>query len=191
VLPRRLESAFRIDPDEAPNCPGADRMTPTEYEKAVVEFFRTDWPPSRYVVKHNIPLRGRKSRTSRQIDVSVFAAGAPTPFLIAKAKRHGRKIDVGKAGSLIALVQDIGGVSTVMISTSGFSGAALNHLSSEGIGDADTPLMQPIRVLRPISPRPRADNKHEPDHHRHFGPKEHDAVRAHAQRWGARQDGPH
>lgn len=110
-------------------------MTPTEYEQAVVEFFRTEWPPPGYIVRHNIRLPGRKSGGPRQIDVSIFAAGSSTPFLIAEAKRHGRRIDVGKAGSLIALVQDIGGVPTVMVSTAGFSGAAQNHLWSEGIGD--------------------------------------------------------
>jgi hypothetical protein len=108
-------------------------MTPTEYEKAVVERFRTYWPPPRYVVKHNIRLPGKKTNARRQIDISVFEAGQSVPILIAEAKRHGRPVDAVKAGSTIALVQDVGGVPAVMASTSGFSLAAENHLAAEGI----------------------------------------------------------
>ena len=85
-------------------------MTPTEYEKAVVERFRTYWPPPRYVVRHNIRLLGQKAKASRQIDISVFEAGQSAPFLIAEAKRHGRPVDAVKAGSTIALAQDVGGL---------------------------------------------------------------------------------
>jgi hypothetical protein len=108
-------------------------MTPIEYEKAVVERFRTYWPPPRYAVRHNIKLPGTKTKAPRQIDISVFEAGQSAPFLIAEAKRHGRPIDAVKAGSTIALVQDIGGLPAVMVSMSGFSLAAENHLAAEGI----------------------------------------------------------
>jgi hypothetical protein len=84
-------------------------------------------------VKHNIRLLGRKTKARRQIDISVFEAGQLVPILIAEAKRHGRRIDAVKAGSTIALVQDVGGLPAVMVSTSGFSLAAENHLAAEGI----------------------------------------------------------
>jgi len=108
-------------------------MTPTEYEKAVLERFRTLFPPSRFRVKHNTRIFGKKSRKSRQIDISVFEGGKSQPFLIAEARRQKRPIDVGKAGTTIALVQDIGNIPTVMVATSGFSVAAEHHLASEGI----------------------------------------------------------
>lgn len=108
-------------------------MTPTEYEQAVVERFRTYWPPPKYVVRHDIRLQGRKTRARRQIDISVFEAGETLPFLVAEAKRHRRPIDAVRAGSTVALMQDIGGVPAVMVSTSGFSLAAQNHLVAEGI----------------------------------------------------------
>jgi hypothetical protein len=79
-------------------------VTPTEYEKAVVERFQTYWPSPRYVVKHNIRLPGKKTNARRQIDISVFAAGQSVQILIAEAKRHGRPVDAVKAGSTIALV---------------------------------------------------------------------------------------
>ncbi len=109
-------------------------MTPTDYEKAVLQQIRTDWPPPRFVVRHNIRITGKKSKARRQIDIGVFEAGHSKPFMIVEAKRHKRPIDVGKAGSAIALVQDVGGIPAVMVSTSGFSVAADNHLGAEGIG---------------------------------------------------------
>lgn len=108
-------------------------MTPDEYEKAVLERFRTLWPPPRFVVKHNIKLLGSKTKKRRQIDIGVFENGESEPFLIADAKRSKRSIDAQKIGSTIALVQDTGKIPAVMVSTSDFSVAAMRHLSSEGI----------------------------------------------------------
>jgi hypothetical protein len=109
-------------------------MTPTEYEKAVLQRFRTDWPPPQFEIKHNIRLYGRKTKAKRQIDISIFESGQPTPFLIVEAKRHNRAIDAGKAGATIALVQDVGAIPAVMVSISGFSVAAENHLEAEEVG---------------------------------------------------------
>jgi hypothetical protein len=108
-------------------------MTPTEYEQAVLERFRTYWPSPRFIVKHNVKLLGIKSKARRQIDIIVFEVGKAKPFLIGEAKRHRRRIDLDRAGSIIALVQDIGGIPAVMVATSGFSVAAENHLATEGI----------------------------------------------------------
>lgn len=55
---------------------GNGGMTPTNYEKAVLERFRTDWPPSRYLVRHNIRLVGTKTKVRRQTDISLFEAAA-------------------------------------------------------------------------------------------------------------------
>jgi hypothetical protein len=108
-------------------------MTPTDYEKAVLQNFQTDWPPPQFIVKHNIRIVGKKSKARRQIDISVFEAGQSKPFMIGEAKMHMRRIDVGIAGSAIALVQDVGGIPAVMVSASGFSTAAESHLHAEGI----------------------------------------------------------
>jgi hypothetical protein len=108
-------------------------MTPTDYEKAVLERFRTLFPPPRFEVRHNIKLPGEKSRKPRQIDGGVFETGKPRPILIFDAKRQSRVVDVGKAGLTIALVQDVGGTPAVMVATSRFSAAATNHLAAEGI----------------------------------------------------------
>ena len=90
--------------------------------------------PNLEVIHKNLgrPLAAIKVH-HQAIDVSIFEAGKSRPFLIAEAKRHKRQIHAGIAGSTIALVQDVGGVPAVMVSTSGFSHAASNHLSSEGI----------------------------------------------------------
>src|SRR5829696_962298 len=109
-------------------------MTPKEYELAVLERFRLDWPEPAFEVRQDIRLGGTKTRTNRQIDVAVFEAGHATPFLLVEAKKHRRRVDAGIAGSTIALVQDVGGIPTIMVSTSGFSVAAANHLTAEAIG---------------------------------------------------------
>jgi hypothetical protein len=107
-------------------------MTPTEFEKAASERFRTYWPPPHFIVKHNIRLFGLKTKVRRQIDIAVFEAGRAKPFLIGEAKKHHRRIDAVTAGSTIALVQDVG-LPAFLVATSGFSVAAENHLQSEGI----------------------------------------------------------
>jgi hypothetical protein len=108
-------------------------LTPTEYERAIAERFRTLFPPPHYLVKHNIKAPGQKSRGFRQADIGVFEVGKAAPFLVADAKRQSRTVDISKAGVTIALVQDIGCSAAVMVATSGFSAAAGNHLAAEGI----------------------------------------------------------
>jgi hypothetical protein len=127
-----------------------ESMTPTDYEKAVLERFRTYWPPPHFFVKHNIRLFGTKTKTRRQIDISVFEAGKATPFLIGEAKMHARRIDVVRAGSTIALVQDIGQIRAIMVAASGFSLGAENHLAADGI-ESLTITLKEAKGLRWIS----------------------------------------
>jgi hypothetical protein len=108
-------------------------MTPTEYERAVMEDFRMDWPSPRFIIKHDIRLIGSKSNSRRQIDISIFETGKAEPLFIIEAKMHKRPVDLIRAGSTIALVQDVGRIPAVMVSTSGFSASAAQHLTSEGI----------------------------------------------------------
>lgn len=117
-----------------PGAIGIPAMKPKEYERAVLERFRTIWPPPRFAVTHDTRLPGRKSRARRQIDVAVFEAAEPKPFLIIEAKRRGRAIDLVGAGATIALARDVGGIPAIMVSTSGFSSRAKNYLAAEGIG---------------------------------------------------------
>jgi hypothetical protein len=109
-------------------------MTPVQYELAVFEQCRIDWPAPRFEVRHDVKLAGGKSNTARQVDVAIYEAGHKIPFLLIEAKKHRRNLHAGIAGSTIALVQDIGGIPTIMVSTSGFSVAAANHLEAESIG---------------------------------------------------------
>lgn len=109
-------------------------MTPKEYEQAVLERFRTLFPPPRFTVKHNVRLGGRKSKARRQVDACVFETGNPKPALLIEAKRHARPIDSVHAGATIALVRDVGTAPAVMVATAGFSRAARNYLVAESIG---------------------------------------------------------
>lgn len=109
-------------------------MTPKEYEQAVLERFRTLFPPPRFTVTHNVHLSGRKTNARRQVDVCVFETGNPEPALLIEAKRHKRPIDSVRAGSTIALVRDVGPFPAVMVATASFSRAARNYLAAENIG---------------------------------------------------------
>jgi hypothetical protein len=93
---RSTASNSRLDAQQ--HCGQTGRMTPEDYEKAVLQRFRTLCPPPRFVVKHNIRLSGHKTKTPRQVDVGIFETGKSQPFLIGEAKRHKRPIDAGIAG---------------------------------------------------------------------------------------------
>lgn len=108
-------------------------MTPTEYEQAVLEHIRILFPGPYFRVRHNVRLRGSKSRVRRQLDIAVFESNSETPAFVVEAKRYKRPVNVTTAGSIVALVQDIGGTRTIVASATGFSVAARNHLGSEGI----------------------------------------------------------
>lgn len=108
-------------------------MKPKQYERAVAEFLRLDFPIPPYEVISVSRLRGVKSKIGRQIDVAVRWLGQTSPFLIVEAKRHARPINVGAAGSTVSMVQDVGRPQTIMISTNGFTKAAQNLLMPEGI----------------------------------------------------------
>ncbi len=122
-------------------------MNPKQYEQALVEYFRIGWPPPQFEVRHNVRLRGAKSRSKRQIDLAVFGSGDPAPLLLVEAKKHRRRIDVGVAGSTIALVTDVDDVPAIMVSTGGFSPAAERYLGTAEIGHLTITLPQ-ARALR-------------------------------------------
>jgi hypothetical protein len=97
-------------------------VTPKEYERAVLEHFKTIFPPPNFVVRHDVRLPGTSSKSHRQINVGVFEADKAMPSLIIEAKRHSRRINVSHAGMTIGLVRDVGGLP-----------AARNQLAAEGI----------------------------------------------------------
>jgi hypothetical protein len=121
-------------------------MTPREYELAVLEQCRIDWPAPRFEVRHDLRMLGQKTKQKRQVDVAIYEAGEKTPLFLVEAKKHGRPIHVGIAGSTIAMVQDLGGMPTIMVSTSGFSVAAANHLEAESIGHMTITLIDADRL---------------------------------------------
>jgi hypothetical protein len=108
-------------------------LTPKQYEQAVLERFRTDFPPPRFGVAWNVFRTGEISGIKRQIDVCVFEQQSGRPVLIVEAKRHRRTIDVGIAGGTISLVRDLGGIPAILVTSSDFSHGALNYLRAQGI----------------------------------------------------------
>jgi hypothetical protein len=115
-------------------------MTPREYELAVLEQCRIDWPVPRFEVRHDVRLAGRKTKSARQVDVAIYEAGQKTPFLFwLKRKNMG---GMCTPASRDQPFQDIGGIPTIMVSTSGFSVAAANHLEAESIGHITITLVE-------------------------------------------------
>ena len=72
---------------------------------------------------HNIKLWGRYSEIYRQIDVAVRRAGEEQPFLIAEAKRHGRKVEIEYIEAFITRLYDIDAKLGIMVASSDFSEA--------------------------------------------------------------------
>lgn len=110
-------------------------------------------------MRHDVGLRGHASKLTRQIDIAIYEAGRPSPLLIVEVKRHARRVDVGVAGTTIALVQDVSDVPAVMVSMSGFTIGAQNHLNSEGITHITVTLKeaQGLRWIPIVEERFRVD----------------------------------
>jgi hypothetical protein len=69
-------------------------INPTEYEKALAEKLRYEFPPPMFMVVHDVKFTVKYSGGERQIDVAVFRSGEKDPFLVAEAKLYSRTIDI-------------------------------------------------------------------------------------------------
>jgi hypothetical protein len=121
-------------------------MTPKDYEKAVLQRFRTLWPPPRFVVKHDVRLSGRKTKARRQVDVSIFETGKSQPSLIVEAKRHKRPIDAGIAGSTIARSGETGSFRKARTPESAIPKVSSVVATGRAIKGAETFMATPCRT---------------------------------------------
>jgi Restriction endonuclease. len=80
------------------------------------------------VVTHDVKLAGHRSGVPRQIDILVEErAPSGTVTTVIDAKHHGRKIDVKEVEAFIGLLHDIGICRGIMISSTGYTPAALQR----------------------------------------------------------------
>lgn len=98
--------------------PGID---PKEYEKAFSEHLLYEFQPPLFEVVHDIRITGRYSQSPRQIDVAVRRAGEEQPFLVAEAKRHGRKVEIEYIEAFVTKLQDVDARIGVMVASSDYS----------------------------------------------------------------------
>lgn len=145
----------------------------TEYELLIKQIYEQIHKEEGYTninVHHNIKLRGEKSGQLHQIDVYWEFKIAQVVYKIAiECKDYSSPVSVGKIRDFITVVNDIGDIKGVFVSTSGFQSGAKQVASAYGLdlkeirqpkaSDWDG-LMKSIQVKMILiaSPRPSAIN---------------------------------
>jgi hypothetical protein len=103
-----------------------------KYEKTVLKYLELDRPEAEVV--HDVSLLGRLSGIRRQIDVLVTERfGVKTCVTAFEAKHYKRKIDVKGVEEAIGLFLDVGVDRGVMITTMGYSDAALRRANADDL----------------------------------------------------------
>ena len=96
-------------------------IDPNEYEIAFSEHLLYQFRPPLFEVVHDIKIKGQYSQSHRQIDVAVRRTGDEKPFLVAEAKRHGRKVEIAYIEAFVTKLQDINAKIGVMVASSDYS----------------------------------------------------------------------
>ncbi len=93
------------------------------------------------LVRANVYLPGKLSRVRRQIDVVVEAA----PPIAVDCKCYKRKVDVKHVEAFLGMLEDIGFSHGIIVSTQGFTKAALRRAHST-LGWIDLQIVFPLRL---------------------------------------------
>jgi hypothetical protein len=118
-----------------------------KYEKTIFEYLRLDHPEVEVV--HNVSLPGRLSGIPRQIDVLVTERLSGTAYTTAfEAKHYSRRVDVKGVEQAIGLFRDVGVDRGVMITTVGYSAAALQRACADDV-DIDLDIFD-LASLKPF-----------------------------------------
>lgn len=97
-----------------------------EYEKEISDYFHSEYPGAKFYT--DAKILGRFSKVERQIDLLINAEIADFKFrVVIDAKCRNKKIDVNDVESFIGFIRDVEADRGVMISTEGYSTAALNR----------------------------------------------------------------
>lgn len=104
-----------------------------EFERLAAQIYE-NLVPQGAVVTHDDRIQGRSSSVQRQIDVSIRFNVAGHEFLtIVQARDRAEPADVNSVGEFASVVEDVGASKGVLISRSGFTGAAQNLARTKGI----------------------------------------------------------
>jgi tetratricopeptide (TPR) repeat protein len=103
-----------------------------DYENEICDHFRNEYPDA--TVTHNATLHGRYSFTDRQVDILIEDYIAGNRFvIIIDGKFFSKKIDVKCVESFIGMVNDIGAHKSLMITSKGYSKAAIQRAYNDPI----------------------------------------------------------
>ncbi len=103
------------------------------FEKLIHEI-HTQWAPEGATIKLDDEIIGCQSKVPRQIDISIRVKVSHYDVLIVvECKDQARPIDVGELGSFVSLLEDVKANKGVMISTSGYTPAAIEMARARGI----------------------------------------------------------
>jgi hypothetical protein len=103
------------------------------FEK-LIHGIHTQFAPEGAIVTLDDEIVGYHSKVPRQIDISIRVRVAQYPVLIiVECKDHSRPIDVAELGAFVNLRDDVRANKSVMISTSGFTPAAIEMARAHGI----------------------------------------------------------
>jgi restriction endonuclease len=104
-----------------------------EYEQEIETYFRAEYPSARITANAKIP--GKFSRIDRQIDLLIEEQACDFEFrIVIDAKYRNRKADVKDVEEFLGLARDVGAHKAVMISTEGYTEAAVQRAHAD---DAD------------------------------------------------------
>lgn len=97
-----------------------------KYEQEIFEAFKMAYPDA--TIRFNQKILGRYSKVKRQIDVLIEGRIAGKNFrLIIDGKKYSKKIDVKDIESFLGMVEDVEAVQGILITSKGYSQAAINR----------------------------------------------------------------
>lgn len=97
-----------------------------QYEQEIIDYFHSEYPEAK--LTPNAKAQGKFSKAERQVDLLIEGETLDFKFrIVVDGKYRDKKIDVTDVESFIGFVRDVEAHKGVMISTEGYSSAAINR----------------------------------------------------------------
>jgi predicted helicase len=102
-----------------------------QFEELIAEIQQELTPDAK--IQTNIKRQGRRSGTSRQIDIVVeFRVGQFDVSIVIDCKDYKSAVDIKDVEAFIAMIEDLGVTKGAIVSASGFSQAAIQRGKDAG-----------------------------------------------------------
>ncbi|MCH7760412.1 restriction endonuclease [candidate division TA06 bacterium] len=97
-----------------------------QYEQEISDYFRSEYPTAR--ITPDTKVTGRFSKVDRQLDLLIEDRASDFEFrIVVDGKYRDKRIDVNDVEAFLGLLRDVSAHKGVMISTEGYSQAAINR----------------------------------------------------------------